>query len=64
MNFIIYSRAENLPSFIVYHTRAAFDIADPGSMQEACHMTLVNGLAHHESVRSSMDHGIERSPSV
>ena len=34
----------------IYYTLDDFDIADPGSMQDACHISTVNGLAHHMSL--------------
>ena len=57
----------NIPSFSslselkIYHlsfciiTHGAFDIADPSSMQDACHNELSKyDLAHHESPSSSV----------
>ncbi len=39
-----------LTIFIIYIKLDDFDIADPSSMQDACHINLVNGPAHHESL--------------
>ena len=42
-------RAKNLPSLLFLSTNIthyAFDITDPSSMQDACHMNFVVDLAH------------------
>ena len=39
-------RAQNLPSLISIYKRYAIDIADPGSMHDACHMDYVMPHPH------------------
>ena len=39
-------RAQNLPSLFSIYKHDAIDIADPSSMQDACHMNFVIDLAH------------------
>ena len=41
-------RAQNLISLSFYYKHDAIDIADPNSMQDACHMNFVIDLAHRK----------------
>ena len=46
-SFLILYRAKNLPSLLfLSKNNYAIDIADPSSMQDACHMNFVIDLAH------------------
>ena len=45
-SFLILHRAQNLPSLLFCQKHYAIDIADPSSMQDACHMNFVIDLAH------------------
>ena len=39
-------QTQNLPSLIYIYKHYSIDIADPSSMQDACHMNFVIDLAH------------------
>ena len=47
LSLILY-RAQNLPSFSSIYKNYATDIADPSSIQDACHMNFVIDLAYRE----------------
>ena len=56
-SFLILHRAQNLPSLLFCQKHYAIDIADPSSMQDACHMNFVIDLAHRGvSVAQWLEH--------
>ena len=40
--------AQYLPSLLLYLKHDAIEIADPGSVEDACHMNFVIDLAHRK----------------
>ena len=45
MSLAVPYRAQNLPSLLFYLKDDAIEIADPGSMQDACYINFVIDLA-------------------